>query len=206
VASPTRLLLIRHAQSPHNLGARLVSATATGLTPLGARQGEWLAVHVAGNWRLGALYASTMDRARRTAEVVAARTGLAVRLVDDLREWDFGDCEGLTTEEIEARYPGQLTMRPARDDLTWGWPGGETRAVFYARARRAIGDLARRHPAQTVAVVSHNGLLTSFLAQTIDGVTWTHPQHDLGHCALAEVEVDDEAVRLVRRVDCVVVD
>ena len=147
-----------------------------------------------------------MDRARRTAEVVGARTGLAVRLVGDLREWDFGECEGLTTEEIEARYPGQLTVRPARDDLTWGWPGGETRAVFYARARRAFGDLVRCHPEQTVAVVSHNGLLTSFLAQAIDGVTWTHPRHDFGHCALAEVEVDDGAVRRGRRVDCGVVD
>lgn len=202
----TRLLLIRHAHSPHNLESRLVSGTAAGLTPLGLRQAEWLAQQVATSWRLDALYASTLDRAWRTAEPMAARTGVAVQLVADLREWDFGDCEGLTTDEIEARYPGQLSVRPAPDDLTWGWPGGESRAVFYERARRALGGLAARHPDQTVAVVSHNGLLTSFLAQALDGVAWTHPQHDFGHCALVEIEIEGGAVRLGRRVDCPVTD
>ena len=198
----TRLLLIRHGESPHNLEPRLLSATASGLTALGARQAAWLADHLAARGGIDALYASTMDRARRTADVVAARTGLAARLVDDLREWDFGDCEGLTPEEIEARYPGQLSVPPARDDLEWGWPGGESRRAFYARARRAIGEIAARHPGGTVAVVSHNGLLTSYLAHAIDGVPWTHQQYDFGHCGIAEVEVDGEIARLVGRTAC----
>jgi hypothetical protein len=48
--------------------------------------------------------------------------------------------------------------------------------------------------------------MTSFLAQVVDGVTWTHPRHDFGHCALAEVEADGVSLRLVQRVDCAVVD
>jgi broad specificity phosphatase PhoE len=133
---PTRLLLVRHGESPHNLDPRLVSATATGLTPRGVRQAEWLAAYLAEHRRIDGLYTSTLDRARRTAEIVGARTGLVPRVVADLREWDFGDCEGLTPAQIKARYPGQLSLPPARDDLAWGWPGGESRGVFYARALR----------------------------------------------------------------------
>jgi broad specificity phosphatase PhoE len=198
----TRLLLIRHGESPHNLGSHLVSATATGLTPRGVRQAEWLAAHLADRGRIDALYTSTLDRARRTAEIVAARTGLVPRVVADLCEWDFGACEGLSPEEIEARYPGKLSTRPARDDLTWGWPGGESRAVFYGRARSTIGGIAARHPGESVAVVSHNGLLTSFVAQAVDGVPWTHAEHDFGHSANAEVEVDGDCARLVGRTAC----
>jgi probable phosphoglycerate mutase len=197
-----RLLLIRHAESPHNLGSRLVSASATGLTARGLRQAAWLADHLAARGPIDTLYASTIDRARRTAEAIAERTGLVVRLVDDLREWDFGECEGLTPEEIERRYPGQLSAPPARDDLEWGWPGGESRGAFYARARRAIDRIAASHDGSTAAVVAHNGLLTSYLAQAIDGVPWTHEQYNLDHCAITEVEVEGGVARLVRRTAC----
>jgi broad specificity phosphatase PhoE len=198
---PASLLLIRHAESPHNLEPRLVSATATGLTPLGLRQAAWLADHLAGWGPIDALYASTMDRARRTADAVAARTGLAVRPVDDLREWDFGDCEGMTMAEVEARYP-DLFAPAGRDDPDWGWPGGESRGAFYARAVRAVGEIAIRHDGGTAAVVSHNGLLTSYLAQAIDGTPWTFERYAFGHCMIADVEVDRGVARIVGRTGC----
>jgi broad specificity phosphatase PhoE len=198
---PARLLLIRHAESPHNLEPRLVSATATGLTPLGVRQAAWLADHLAGRGPIDALYASTMDRARRTAGAVAARTGLAVRPLDDLREWDFGDCEGMTMAEVGARYP-DLFAPAGRDDPDWGWPGGEPRGAFHARAVRAIGEIAARHAGGTAAVVSHNGLLTSYLAQAIDGAPWTFERYAFGHCMIAEVAVDGVAIRLLGRTAC----
>ena len=91
--------------------------------------------------------------------------------------------------------------------------GHATRARTSARpdrppapTRRAIGDIAAGHPQATVVVVSHNGLLTSFLAQAIDGVPWTWASHDLGHCAIVEVEVDGHAARLIQRRACAAVD
>ena len=53
--------------------------------------------------------ASDLQRARRTGELIADALGLApVRVDVDLRERDVGDWSGLTTEEIEQRWPGQL--------------------------------------------------------------------------------------------------
>ena len=69
-------------------------------------------------------------------------------------------------------------------------------------ARRAIDGIAAEHAGQTVAVVSHNGLLTSYLAQLLDGAPWANPRYDFGYCTVAEVELSDGSARLVRRTAC----
>ena len=71
-------------------------------------------------------------RARRTPPRLAGYPGFEVD--PDLREWDYGDCEGLTTEEIRARGPEW------RDWTVWTGvlPGGETLADVAERARRVL--------------------------------------------------------------------
>jgi broad specificity phosphatase PhoE len=76
--------------------------------------------------RFDAAFTSPLRRAARTAELAgfpgAERTDL-------LLEYDYGDYEGLTTAEIQARRPGWDLFRD-------GCPGGETPAQVVARAER----------------------------------------------------------------------
>jgi broad specificity phosphatase PhoE len=53
---------------------------------------------------------------------------------DDLREWDYGDYEGLTTAKIQRRRPGWSLWRD-------GCPNGETAADLGARADRVIAEV-----------------------------------------------------------------
>lgn len=194
----TRLLLIRHGESTYNAEQRLAGWTDTPLSPQGICQAELVAVRIAGEADLDALYTSPLERARRTAEAIAARTGLVANVVDELREWHLGDCEGLTNLEVEARYPGLLAGGQNREDLAWGWPGGESRSAFYARAVRTVGAIAAAHPGQTVAVVSHSAVLSSYLAYALDGVPGAWTKYVLANCALTEVRVGQGWSHLLR--------
>ncbi len=87
-------------------------------------------------------------RARETCELCGLDAGAQVRA--DLREWDYGDYEGLTTPEIHAQRPDWLLWRD-------GCPGGESPADIGARADRVIAELVSAD--REVAVFSHGHML-----------------------------------------------
>jgi probable phosphoglycerate mutase len=194
----TRLVLVRHGETAHNAEQRLAGWTDTPLSAAGLRQAEALASRLAAEVRPDALYTSPLLRARRTADAIAARTGLTPCVVDDLREWHLGQCEGLTNAEVKARFPGLLAAGRDRADLTWGWPGGERRSRFYDRAVRAVAGIAAAHPGETIVVVAHNAVLSSYLARAVDGDAAAWPAYVLANCALAEVLVRGDRAHVVR--------
>jgi probable phosphoglycerate mutase len=97
---------------------------------------------------------SPLARARETAEL--AGYGPAARITPDLAEWDYGDYEGRTTEEIRAERPGWTLF-------TDGVPGGETAADVGRRADRVI-DAARGAAGDTLCV-AHGHLLRVLAAR-----------------------------------------
>ena len=151
----TTVLLVRHAATGHT--ARGMFSGSTGADPVlsadGERQAALLAARLAARPGVTAVLASPAARTRRTAEVVAAACGLAVRVDDDLREVDFGHWEGRTGAEVERDWPAELAAWRAGADVAV--PGGETVAAVAARAAAARGSAVRAHPGGTVVLVSH---------------------------------------------------
>jgi broad specificity phosphatase PhoE len=100
-------------------------------------------------------------RAHETARLVAEPRGLDVIAIRDLRERSFGSVEGMTTDEIQARYPG----------LELPWSDGETREAMAERVLGALHRIGDSHPGAHVLVVSHGGPLRAVLTHCgIDGV------------------------------------
>ena len=93
-------------------------------------------------------------RARETAEIVGARLGVAVQLDPRLREVDVGEWSGLTTAEIERRFPEGLRER--RRGGT-GWQRGESYDAMGARVVEALRDIAAANSGRRVLVVTHGG-------------------------------------------------
>lgn len=186
----SRLILIRHGQSEDNVAGRLSGATDSDLTPVGVQQAERMARFVADRYRLAALYTSPLTRARRTAEPLARLIDLPLILVDDLREIHFGIVDGLPFSEIAERFPDEWSRGNDDEDVTFGFPGGETRAQFYARVWRTFQQLADRHDGQEIAVVSHGGVLSSFLAWIAEGKPQRWRRYLKDNCSVSEVVAD----------------
>jgi probable phosphoglycerate mutase len=156
VPGPRVLLVVRHGQSTWNADGRWQGQADPPLSPLGEQQAAAAARTVG---PCDAVFASDLERARRTAAVVASGVlagGEDAVLTDPrLRERHAGGWTGLTRAEIETRDPGALAAgrRPE---------GFEPDAVLAERGLAALLDCARGLPAGgTGLVVTHGGLIRS---------------------------------------------
>jgi probable phosphoglycerate mutase len=151
------LLLVRHGQSAWNAENRWQGQADPPLSELGEQQAGEAAERLAG---LGftCVVSSDLQRARRTADILAAPLGLPVGVDPDLREIDVGDWQGLTRPEIEAGWPGALAdWSEGRSESP---PGGETRTHLVERAQAALARAAAAaSPGDRVLLVSHGALV-----------------------------------------------
>ena len=150
-----QIVLLRHGATDWNLQGRCQGSSDRRLTEVGLRQAEQISMQL-GNETIHAIYSSSLERARQTAALVSRPHNLPVMIEDDVRELDHGELEGLTFNEIKAKFSDFLTVwrtTPAELQI----PGGERLADVAERAWRALSRIAQRHETdQTVVVVSHN--------------------------------------------------
>jgi 2,3-bisphosphoglycerate-dependent phosphoglycerate mutase len=163
----TKLLLARHGETDWNREHRWQGHSDTPLNELGRDQARALADELE-HEPLGAIYSSDLRRAYETAREVADRKGMDVIVDSDLREIHLGVWEGLTSNEIEERWPDDLG-RWRSGDVVLG-RGGETHEELRERVLRAAHRIAAAHPGEQVLVVSHGGALRALAlhAEAID--------------------------------------
>ncbi len=146
-AGEPQLLLVRHAQTEWTISHRHTGRSDIPLTEDGRQAARELAPTLAGA-AFALVLTSPLRRARETCQLAGLGAGAVAD--EDLMEWDYGDYEGLTSAEIEARRGGWQLWRD-------GCPGGEQPADVAARADRAIAAaVAAPGP---VAIFSHGHML-----------------------------------------------
>ena len=154
--APSQLWLVRHGQTEWSATGRHTGRTDLPLDDTGRQQARALGARLA-DQEFALVLSSTLRRAQETCDL-AGYGGRAV-LDDDLCEWDYGDYEGRTTEEIRATDPGWTLWRD-------GCPNGETLAQVAVRAERVIAR-ARAVNGDTV-VFAHGHLLRVLAARWVD--------------------------------------
>jgi broad specificity phosphatase PhoE len=122
--------LVRHGETEWSRDHKHTSVTDLPLTERGVEVAKELAGRLA-DTRFDRVLTSPRLRARRTAEL--AGFGEA-EVVPDLVEWDYGDYEGITTDEIRETVPGwSVWTHPS--------PGGETAEQVTERLDRVVARL-----------------------------------------------------------------
>ncbi|MEI7029974.1 histidine phosphatase family protein [Streptomyces pratensis] len=186
-----RLLLIRHGQTPSNVGHFLDTAwPGPGLTELGRRQAAALPTALAGE-DIGALYASTLTRTQLTAAPLADERGLEVRIRDGIRELSAGDLEMRADEEAIREY---LTTAFAwcAGNASRRMPGGETGVEALSRFDAVVAEAARlgtSGASSTVALVSHGAAIRVWAAARARNVTVEFAaEHRLDNTGVVVVE------------------
>lgn len=149
----TRLVLVRHGQTPLSVERRYSGHGDPDLTGFGRGQAEALARRLATHTGVTAVYSSPLARAGSTAGAVAGALGLPVTVHPGFIETDFGAWEGLTFTEAAGRDPG--THRRWLSDPETSPPGGESFAEVTTRVDKAVSDLLTDHHGETVIVVTH---------------------------------------------------
>lgn len=156
----TTFLLIRHA-SHDWLGRRLAGRTpGVHLSERGMQEAVDLACRL-GEYPIRALYSSPLERAQQTAAPIAERLGLEVRTSHAILELDFGDWTGKPIDELrqDPRFTYFNSFRSGTPI-----PGGEAMQAVQARVTQEMHRLAREHPDEWVALVSHGDVIKSAAA------------------------------------------
>jgi probable phosphoglycerate mutase len=122
------LWLIRHGETAWSLSGAHTGRTDIPLTSTGVEKAAGIREKL-GNHEFGLVLVSPLERARRTCEI--AGFGAQALVDPDLLEWNYGDYEGRTTDEIRSDRPGWSLFRD-------GVPNGETIEAVAERARRVI--------------------------------------------------------------------
>jgi len=148
-----QLILVRHGETLHNVQGIAQGWNDSGFSETGASQVRALARRLR-SFEPTALYTSTLERARATAEAISRETGLSPIGLDDLREMNCGRWEGMSF--LKVREDDAELYRQWISDPEAACPGGESHAGLRRRMEKAIasidaGDGASARP----VVVSH---------------------------------------------------
>jgi probable phosphoglycerate mutase len=150
---PTTTVLLRHGETPLSVDRRFAGRGDIPLTETGRLQAKAAAQRLAARGGVELIVTSPLQRARLTAEAVAAATGAPVQVDDGWIEADFGEWEGLSYAEAMERWPAEVTAW--MKDTAVAPPGGESFAAAGRRVLAALDRLLARAAPGRVVVVSH---------------------------------------------------
>lgn len=159
------LYFVRHGETVWNHSGRYQGMTDVPLSETGKRQ----AARTEDFFRdipLDGVYSSDLSRAVDTARGIAESHHLTLQKDSRLRELSFGDWEGLTYDEIEARWPGSIESmyrKPAEIRIS----GGETFGEVEKRASAAVQDIMGSREEKTFLIVSHGGTIRTMLCSLL---------------------------------------
>ncbi|MFB4194251.1 bifunctional RNase H/acid phosphatase [Streptomyces carpaticus] len=201
----TTFVLLRHGETALTREKRFSGSGSTGendpeLAPAGVRQAEAAALaleRAPDGRRIDAIVASPLRRCRQTAQAVADRLGLDVRIEAGLRETDFAQWEGLTFAEVRERHPQDLTqwMSSAQAQPTGG---GESFTAVARRAAVARDKIIARYAGKTVLLVSHVTPIKSLLRLALGAPTEAMFRMELSPAALSVVTYYNDGNASVR--------
>jgi len=147
VASEPEIVLIRHGETEWSRDHRHTGRTDVPLTENGRRQAEALAPRLASR-SFERVYVSPLSRATETARLAGLGERAAPR--PELMEIDYGQAEGLTTEQMRERTPAWSVW-------THETPDAERLTDVATRLEPILGEL--RATTGDIAIVAHGHVL-----------------------------------------------
>jgi probable phosphoglycerate mutase len=153
---PEQVWVVRHGETDWSAAGRHTGTTDLALNAQGRDAANRLGDLLAGE-RFALVLTSPLARARETCQL--AGFGDSAEDEPDLREWDYGEYEGITTAEIRKTRPGWTAFGG-------GFPGGETLGELATRLDRVVERL--REVEGRALVFGHGHALRVFGARWID--------------------------------------
>jgi broad specificity phosphatase PhoE len=147
------IVLVRHGETDWNVGEVFRGRADVDLNENGRRQAELLGEYLSSE-KIDFVYSSPLQRAVKTAAVVAAHNDLEVNSISNLIDFDFGEWQGMSLKEVKAQYPElyrDWTDTPEQVRV----PGGECLEDVSGRAMSFVEDAVMRCGDGRIVFVSH---------------------------------------------------
>lgn len=145
---------------------------------------------------LGAVYAGPLRRTINTAQVISDECRIPdVRILHGLVNVDYGEWEGLTSDEAKVHAPGAYdTYRT--DPLRAACPSGEKLSDAAERMERAIRLIGSRHAGERVAAVTHAVMIRLIVSRLL-GLTGERWRIPVGRGTLTTFELVGDRISVI---------
>ncbi len=195
----TELILIRHGETDWNRELRFQGQIDVPLNATGHEQARRIGLRLAQE-DVHTLVCSDLMRAQQTAMPVAQNRPSDQELLPvldmALREQSFGVIEGLLVADIKAQFPEEWAQW-TQFDADYAFAGGESVRQFHTRVLAAVRALALAYPQQTVAVVTHGGVL-DMIYRSAKALPLSGPRQSLiPNAGLNRVRVEGDAIDIL---------
>lgn len=187
---------MRHGRTEWNASKKFQGHSDIPLSDEGRAQARALAAVLRGE-RFDRAFASDLGRAIETAQTILSGSNLEVTIDARLREFDFGLWEGLTWDEIVARWPryGEAGWADAKG---YQPEGGESFAAVEARVGAFLSELAQES-FERVLVATHAGVLHAALAVLGPRLSTDHRSMKIvfSPASITRITMEGEQARLI---------
>lgn len=156
-----QLILIRHGETLWNKEGRIQGSSDVELSAEGIEQARRLALSLKDS-DIGAIHASSLQRAYRTAEIINSFHGRKIEVHPELMEMDQGDFEGLSFQELMA-CEKEFIHRWIADPASVRMPRGESLAELQDRVWPPVEKIIAA--GENALVVAHNFTIAAILCR-----------------------------------------
>jgi probable phosphoglycerate mutase len=178
----TRICFIRHGETDWNVARRIQGQIDIPLNDTGHKQALAMAFNAA-HHEFSAIYSSDLERAFVTATVLSHRREMEIKAIPELRERHYGIFQGITAAEGKIKYPEAHAHYENRDTV-YDFETGESMLQFAERISRAIDIMTRHHSGETIAAVTHAGVLDILYRKATGRPLHTPRDFSVPNCAL----------------------
>ena len=186
----TTLLLVRHGETEWNTLGKFQGCTDIELSKNGINQAENLKSKLNGEFDV--IYSSPLKRAYETAKIVTKDTNKDVKILEDIREINFGEWEGLTISQISEKYP-EIFKAWRTDKKEAPFLGGDASTKNAVnRALRCIMDIIKKNKGKKIVIVAHGGIIKAALIGLFNWDMSMYHKIALGNTCINTVTFNDE--------------
>ena len=185
----TTLYLMRHGEVDEAYHRKFGGTIDMELSPVGRHQAKVLGDFVQ-RYPFDSVYSSPMKRALATADPICSAQGIRARIIDGLREIDFGEWTGKTWTQVAKEY--QINVFTWLDELEAGRvKDAELGADFRKRVGEATDEILKLNQGKTVGIVCHGGVVRATLAHLMDIPLPIMGKIDIEYASVSRIEVTD---------------
>lgn len=150
------VLLLRHGESVSNNKNQFTGLIDKELSDIGIKQGNLASEYIISNYKVDKIYSSSLKRAIQTAKFVADKLNKEIIIKNDLVEYNAGDWEGMTLDDIKVAYPKESDVW-VKDISQVETPNGQKMSVFYDIKRKAFDEIIEENKGfdGTILIVGH---------------------------------------------------
>ena len=160
--------IVRHGETEWNRDGRIQGHADVPLSELGKRQVKTLANRLA-ECKFSVVYTSDLSRAIESAEIIVNGREVSITTDADLREFSYGEWEGLTLQEAEEQDAGLFAELMKLENNEFAAPGGESTPQVLDRVRRFYANTQKLHDVdEDILVVAHGGSIRALLVCLLD--------------------------------------